>query len=415
MDDCDIAVIGAGPYGLAAAAHLRAAGLATRVFGDPMGFWRDNMPKGMRLRSSWPASHISDPARRYSLDAYAPERGIARADMLPLDEFVRYGEWFKAKAVGEVDSRKVTRIAPTQDGFRLLVDDGIVNARRVVIATGLARQEFRPAPFVGLPAELVSHACEHADLGRWRGRRVAVIGRGQSACESATLLSENGAEVDLVCRGDIHWIGSQDPNSVEVGDWYWRLHKFLAAPSGVGPSPIGWVNEAPGFVRHLPLPIRARLAKLSLRPGATAWLKPRFGGVNVVSGRAIRAAGIAEGRVAVTLDDGVLAYDHVLLATGYRIDVATMGLFAPPVVERIARIDGAPALGRGCESSLPGLHFVGASAVKSYGALMRFVAGCGYAAGEVTRAVMAARTRTAAARPRAPRNTFSERAPSTTR
>src|SRR5262249_40310163 len=55
---CDVAVIGAGPYGLAVAAHLRAAGLATCAFGHTMAFWRRNMPKGMKLRH---ATSISDP------------------------------------------------------------------------------------------------------------------------------------------------------------------------------------------------------------------------------------------------------------------------------------------------------------------------------------------------------------------
>src|SRR5215472_17796598 len=70
-DDCEVAVIGAGPYGLAVAAHLRAADISTRVFGRALSFWRENMPKGMRLRSPWIATQIADPDRRFSLDAFA--------------------------------------------------------------------------------------------------------------------------------------------------------------------------------------------------------------------------------------------------------------------------------------------------------------------------------------------------------
>src|SRR5207248_6055962 len=57
----DVAVIGAGPYGLSTAAHLQAAGLDTRVFGEPMSFWRRHMPDRMLLRSSPTASSIADP------------------------------------------------------------------------------------------------------------------------------------------------------------------------------------------------------------------------------------------------------------------------------------------------------------------------------------------------------------------
>src|SRR5204862_2101609 len=60
----DVVVVGAGPYGLSAAAHLRAGGLQTLVFGEPMSFWRRHMPGGMLLRSSPTASSIADPDRR---------------------------------------------------------------------------------------------------------------------------------------------------------------------------------------------------------------------------------------------------------------------------------------------------------------------------------------------------------------
>src|SRR5438046_3115794 len=63
MAKCDVAIIGAGPYGLSAAAHLKTLkGLEVRVFGEPMSFWERHMPAGMRLKSVWRASHISDPS-----------------------------------------------------------------------------------------------------------------------------------------------------------------------------------------------------------------------------------------------------------------------------------------------------------------------------------------------------------------
>ncbi len=96
--DCEVAVIGAGPYGLAAAAHLRAAGIDTRVFGEAMGFWQRNMPKGMKLRSPWGASHIADPKGEFSLDNYIRMNGVTRSEPLPLEEFVRYGQWFQRRS-----------------------------------------------------------------------------------------------------------------------------------------------------------------------------------------------------------------------------------------------------------------------------------------------------------------------------
>ena len=58
---CQLAIIGAGPYGLSIAAHLRERGADFRIFGTPMGTWREQMPKGMLLKSDGFASNLSDP------------------------------------------------------------------------------------------------------------------------------------------------------------------------------------------------------------------------------------------------------------------------------------------------------------------------------------------------------------------
>src|SRR5437667_306310 len=67
----EITILGAGPYGLALAAHLpKISGLPFRIFGEPMSFWRDFMPKGMYLRSAWRACYIADPQNEFTLEAY---------------------------------------------------------------------------------------------------------------------------------------------------------------------------------------------------------------------------------------------------------------------------------------------------------------------------------------------------------
>src|SRR5580692_12124433 len=93
--DGEVAVIGAGPYGLSAAAHLKAAGVDVRVFCKPMEFWADKMPAGMLLRSPRVASNISDPSDSHTLDAFEAANGLAPAAPVPLDTFVDYGQWFQ--------------------------------------------------------------------------------------------------------------------------------------------------------------------------------------------------------------------------------------------------------------------------------------------------------------------------------
>jgi FAD-dependent urate hydroxylase len=389
-DDCEVAVVGAGPYGLSVAAHLRSAGIGARSFGRPLSFWREHMPKGMRLRSPWIATHLADPERRFSLDAFARQAGLAPQEQLPIERFVQYAEWFQLQAVPDLDRRKVVRVESAEPGFRLLLEDGeAVHAGRVVVAMGLANQDLRPPQFAGLEPALVSHTCEHASLEKWCGKRVAVVGRGQSACESAMLLRAAGSEVDLICRGEVRWIGVAPGDGERANDWRWRLRELIQAPAAVGPFPWSWLNELPGIERRLPGSLRSAIAARSLRAAATRWVLAGLDGVQVLAGRAIRRVSRQGEGVAVELDDGVRHYDHVLLGTGYRIDIAKLGVLAGELIGRIACRGGSPVLRAGFESSVAGLHFVGASAVDSYGPLMRFIAGAGYAGRSVAQAASA--------------------------
>src|SRR5438132_12685721 len=123
---CPVAIIGSGPYGLAAAAHLRSVGIEPRVFGEPMGFWRQ-MPAGMWLRSAWDASHISGPGGSLTLDEYQAAAQVQLPMPLPLDGFIRYGLWFQGRVAPNVERRKVVSVDVCVDadvpGFRLVLED----------------------------------------------------------------------------------------------------------------------------------------------------------------------------------------------------------------------------------------------------------------------------------------------------
>jgi hypothetical protein len=370
---------------------LREAGVDVIVFGDTMSFWRKSMPEGMKLRSPWNATHIADPNGSYTLDTYANSRRMPRGYPVPLEDFVEYGAWFQRQAVPDLDPRKIVSIEEAERGFVLSLEDGeVLHVRAVVVAMGLANQDYTPEAFDHLPKALVSHTCDHPSLEHFKGRSVAVVGRGQSACESAALLKEFGAEVEIICRGDIHWLGTGTPENEAKPRA--RLRELLTAPSAVGPFPLNWVCEVPGVVHRFPGPLKHRFTTRSSRAGAAGWLLPRFDGVRVNPGRTIRGAREVADRVELELDNGNTRYDHVLLATGYRIDIAKLGVIAPSLLRRITQIEGSPRLGKGFQSSVSGLYFVGSSAVRSFGPLMRFIAGSGYAARSVTRSVLAART-----------------------
>jgi pyridine nucleotide-disulfide oxidoreductase len=384
---CDVAIIGAGPYGLAAAAHVRAAdGLDVRVFGDPMRFWRRQMPAGMFLRSPWDASHISDPDADLTLDRYEVATGTQLERPIPLDSFIRYGHWFQEQVAADVDRRTVAAVKTARSGFVLQFDDGdALETRRVIVAAGIAPFAWKPHEFRGFPSELVSHASEHADLGRLAGKEIVIVGAGQSALESAALLHEAGAGVRVLVRAPaINWL-IRSGLLHRLGP----LTRLLYAPSDVGPAGVSWLIALPGLFRQIPRRIQEPLAVRSIRPAGSSWLVPRLEDVPLITARTVVAARVDGSRIKLELDDGSrLGADHVLLGTGYRVDVSRYPFLSGVLLEKIARVDGYPVLGRGFESSVPGLHFLGAPAAWSFGPLARFVAGSRFAARSVAKAII---------------------------
>jgi hypothetical protein len=123
---------------------------------------------------------------------------------------------------------------------------------------------------------------------------------------------------------------------------------------------------------------------------------PRLEQVQITLGRSVTnvATSSLGEQLELRLDDGSLrSCDHVLLATGYRVDISAYPFLPASLLERIARSGGFPRLDRGFQSSVPGLHFLGAPSAWSYGPLMRFVAGTEFAAPVLTKAILGRRAR----------------------
>ena len=377
----DVAIVGAGPYGLSVAAHLRAIrGLNVRVFGEPMSFW-EGMPRGMLLRSAWDACYIGFPSGELTLDDYKADSGRDFGKPVPLDVFIDYGRWFQRSAVPAVDTRRVTNIESVSSEFKLLLEDGeTVRAARVIVAAGIEAFPARPSVFDGFPADLVTHSSDHRDLRALADKRVVVIGGGQSALESAALLHEAGTHVEVIARTEeIIWLRG--------GSIQRRLGRFkplLYAQTDVGPAGLSRLVALPDVFRRLPRDLQSKFAYRAIRPAGARWLVDRLTTVPIATARTVVDVCPAGTELRVTLDDGsVRGADHVILGTGYKVDVAKYGFVAPELVARIHRFGGYPVLGKGLESSVPGLHFVGAPAAWSFGPTMRFVSGSWYAAEQV--------------------------------
>jgi hypothetical protein len=388
---CQVAIVGAGPYGLAAAAHLRSANIDLRVFGNAMEFWERQMPTGMLLRSYWEGSNISDPHSDLTLDAYQRARGVQLPRPVRRDDFINYGQWFQRQAVPDLDSRRVTRIEAASRCFRLMLEDGASAwVQRVVVATGIGSFAWRPRLFDALAPTLASHASEHRDLNRFAGQRLVVVGGGQSALESTALLHERGASVEVIVRAPaVHWLRYGTRLHTWLHSQANPLRQILYPPSDVGPPGLNWIVDTPDLFKRLPFAVHSRIERRAIRPAGAGWLRPRMNGVRITTGRVIVSANPVGQQVRLRLNDGTeRCVDHILLATGYHVDISRCAFFAPDLVRSLRLFDGYPELTAGFESSLPGLHFLGASAARTFGPLMRFVAGTKYAANALTRGIL---------------------------
>jgi hypothetical protein len=361
----EVAVIGAGPYGLSAASHLRSAGIESRVIGEPMDLWRRHMPNGMLLRSAPRASSIADPAGQRTFVRWAADDGVAIPDAVPLSTFLRYAAWFQEREVPEIDRRRVSTIEVDVGGFTIALDDGErLSARRVIVAAGQAQFARRPPPFAEPASSRIVHTSDLSDLAGFDGRRVLVVGAGQSALEAAALLHEAGAHVELVAREPvIAWLpGDTGSGHVSVG---------------------GGADPVPARTRRgiQPPPTLGRLvSERCTRPAGSAWIRPRLAGVEVTLRRGATRLTTTAAAIRVELDDGsVREVETVVLGTGYAVDVRRYSFLSSELLASLRLRGGAPVLGRGFESNIARLHFLGAAAAASFGPLLNFVVGTWYA------------------------------------
>jgi hypothetical protein len=121
-------------------------------------------------------------------------------------------------------------------------------------------------------------------------------------------------------------------------------------------------------------------------PAAPGWtLSPQVDGVvPTIANALIAQADALGGRVRLELDlrDGgkrVVMADHVIAGTGYKVDMRRLPFFGPEVLGRLDCINHTPRLSRWFETSVPGLHILGTAAANSFGPMMRFAYGAGFA------------------------------------
>ena len=397
-DAVEVAIVGAGPYGLSVGAHLRKAGVSVRQFGLPMQLWRAFMPEGMFLKSQGFASNLSAPEGTHTLEAYCQATGRPYASYglpVPLDTFVGYGQWFRAELVPDIEEVLVTDVARRDGGFELsLANSEQARARKVVIAIGVEHFAHVPEPLSALPAAVCTHASAHTDLSAFRDREVIVVGAGQSALESAALLHESGAKVTLVARKDkIRWNG--EPLNPDRP----LLQRLREPESGLGSGWATWFySNHPDWFRHLPRSTRVYRARTALGPAGASWLRSRVEGqFPNLTGLSVKSAKVDGSRVVLGLagtggSSRELAADHVIAGTGYRTDLTRLSFLGSQIRSGLQTVPGtgSSVVGRDYQSSVPGLYVIGPAVAPTMGPVMRFVFGSEHAATTVARQLISA-------------------------
>jgi len=393
-DAVDVAVIGAGPYGLSLAAHLGAAGISYAHFGIPMNLWQAAMPAGMYLKSQGFASNLSSPDGKHTLEAFCAAAGRPyRSYGLPvaLDTFVAYGLWFQQELLPGLRQTLVTEVVPKDGHYVVSLADGDqVLAARVVVAAGVEHFARTPELLADLPASVCSHSSAHRDLSTFAGQRVVVLGRGQSALESAALLHESGADVTVVARKPaLAWNGQPLPPDRPL------LQRLREPEAGLGSGWGTWFySDHPGLFRRLPAGTRVQRAASALGPAGACWLRERVEGqFPVLLGHTLTGAEVAGTGVRLRFDGPAgaaeLAADHVIAATGYRSDVSRLAFLSDLLRPGLRTLADSPVVDRHYQSSVPGLYFIGPAVAPAFGPVMRFVFGADHAARTVAACIAA--------------------------
>ena len=394
----DVAIIGAGPYGLSLAAHLRQAGIEHRIFGRPMTTWGEHMPTGMHLKSDGFASSLADPGENYTLEHYSRETGQEYRHLglpVPLDTFVNYGLTFQQKLVPYLEPVNIVDVKQISDGFSLTTEDGeTFSAARVVLAVGITHFAYMPPVVQAAAGSRVSHSAEHHDVTRYRNERVLVAGGGASAIDLAAALADAGAEVHLMARRatiDFHAPPVEHRPLKE---------RVMNPRSGLG---LGWrsrmCTDAPLLFHSMPRNLRHRVVQRHLGPAPGWSVRDRVSSVEMHLGATMLDVRESGEQVVVRYQqDGQqreLRTAHMIAGTGYHPLVERLQFVDAALRSNIATADGTAVLNRNFATSVPGLYMVGLASANSFGPLCRFVFGAKFTSKRLSRHLVSRQSRAA--------------------
>jgi FAD-dependent urate hydroxylase len=380
VEHADVVIVGAGPYGLSLASELGGRKVSYRIMGQPMKFWRE-MPLGVNLKSPAFGTNIYVPESGYTFPEWCRSQGLEDFEPCTMHSFAEYGLWMQKRFVPNVEPEEVTKLLATGSGFHVVLANGSrVDARRIVLATGLSYLARVPDVLSELPHEVASHTYFLSDYNRFRGKEVAVVGAGASAVEAGALVHEAGGQAHVFVRKATAKFDGRTKRVRPIFD------RIRAPMTVLGAGRRNWVlQHVPLVVYFVPERRRVRFVQRYLGPASPWWIEHRVLGRVSFHVRSEVVAAVSRGdRVRLTiLSDGrkrEIDVDHVIAGTGYDINISRLPYLDPVLRNRIVCTEGAPSLSVNFESSVKGLYFVGPMSAMSFGPLFRFVAGANFTA-----------------------------------
>lgn len=320
----DALIIGGGMCGLVAAFALRRRGLTRQRIVDRSPEGREGpWVTYARMRTLRSPKHLAGPALglpaltfRAWFEAQWGEAAWESLDRIPRGQWMDYLRWYRAVLSLPVENGvEATAVAPVDGGLAIRLagpaGNETVHARRLILATGREGVAVprRPDWAAALPADRVSHTADSIDFTALNGKAVAVVGYGASAFDNAAEALEAGAAsvVLLARRRTIP-----------------RVNKFKGV---VYP---GFTLGFPGLEPEARWRLLTYMFDERVAPPRAALLRvcddPRF---TVATGCGVTGASARDARVRLDTSTGPLSVDHVILGTGFRIDIAGSPLTAP--------------------------------------------------------------------------------------
>jgi cation diffusion facilitator CzcD-associated flavoprotein CzcO len=342
----DAVILGAGPAGLACAATMRAKGLRVSVVERA-----DNV--GSAWRCHYDRLHLHTDRKHSGLP------GMAMPQAYPLYpsrlQMVAYLEGYAACfGIHPIFATEVSCLRHDGTQWRAATARGAITAPIAVVASGIAGSPYRPSwPAMESYRGIVVHSCDYRNPAPYLGKRLLVVGFGNSGGEIALDLVEAGVDVALAVRGAVQ-ILPRDLLGLPILTWA-IMYRHL---------PARLVDAINAPILRLTL---GSMEKLGLRRAAKGprQMVEEDGRVPLIDVGTL--ARIRDGSIKIRdgIDhmtaDGVVFeggrtenFDAIILATGFRPDLRPL----LPDVEGVFDNKGMPmAVGR--STAAPGLYFCG--------------------------------------------------------